>query len=196
MIVIIGLGNPGERYAKTRHNVGATVVKAWCKKLGLRLQGRRFQSRHVITVFEKKALMLFCPVTYMNNSGLAVEACVESLEVEPKKMLVVHDDLDLPVGRLKMVRGGGSGGHKGVQSIIQHLGTDAFPRLKVGIGRPRFGESVEDFVLSAFYEGEVGVMEKVIDAAVRACEWFVSMGVEAAMNRTNCQNLAEKEVAD
>ncbi len=95
-----------------------------------------------------------------------------------------------------MVRKGGSGGHKGAQSVIQHLGTDEFPRLKIGIGRPRFGESVEDFVLSPFYEDEQGVVEKVIDAAVRACELFVSMGVEAAMNRTNCQNLADKEVAD
>jgi len=196
VIVIIGLGNPGKAYAKTRHNVGAAVVKAWCSELGLRLRGQRFQSRHVITVFERKALVLFCPVTYMNRSGLAVEACVEHFDLEPSNLLVVHDDLDLPVGRLKVVRRGGSGGHKGVQSIIEHLGTNGFPRLKIGIGRPRFGESIEQFVLSPFYEDELMVMEKVAKTAVRACKWFVSLGLEAAMNRTNCQNLAEKEVVD
>ncbi len=84
MIVIVGLGNPGEKYAGTRHNVGSTVVRAWCKKLGIGLRGRRFQSRHVITVFQKKALVLLCPVTYMNNSGLAVRACVENFEIEPR----------------------------------------------------------------------------------------------------------------
>lgn len=107
---------------------------------------------------------------------------------------MVHDDLDLPVGRLKVVRRGGSGGHKGVESIIENLETDGFPRVKIGIGRPRFGESVDKFVLSPFYEDELEIMEKVVDSAVRACELFVSMGVEAAMNRINCQNLANKEV--
>jgi len=196
VIVIVGLGNPGEAYANTRHNVGAMVVKACCRELGVRLRGRGFQSRYVITFFESKALMLFCPITYMNRSGLAVKACAEHFDLEPSDLLVVHDDLDLPVGRLKMVRRGGSGGHKGVQSIIEHLGSDAFPRLKIGIGRPRFGESIEQFVLSPFYEDDLEVMEKVAKTAVRACRWFVSLGVEAAMDRTNWQNLAEKEVAD
>jgi len=196
VIVIVGLGNPGEQYARTRHNIGFTVVKAWCRKLGLRLRGRRFQSHHVITVFDKKALMLFCPVTYMNNSGLAVKACADHFDLAPEQLLVIHDDLDLPLGRLKLARRGGSGGHKGVRSIIQELGTDRSPRLKIGIGRPRFGESVEQFVLSPFYEDEVELVEKVVETAVRACELFVSKGVEAAMNHTNCQNLAQKEVAN
>ena len=192
--MIVGLGNPGEKYENTRHNIGQKVVKIWCRKLGLRLRGRRFQSRHVVTTFEQKALMLFCPITFMNHSGLAVKACVDHFDVDPQGLLVVHDDLDLPVGRLKVVRRGGSGGHKGVESIIENLETDGFPRVKIGIGRPRFGESVDKFVLSPFYEDELEIMEKVVDSAVRACELFVSMGVEAAMNRINCQNLANKEV--
>jgi len=146
-------------------------------------------------VFDKKALMLFCPVTYMNNSGLAVRACAEHFDLEPKDLLVIHDDLDLPLGRLKIARRGGSGGHKGVKSIINELRADEFPRLKVGIGRPRFGEPIEDFVLSPFYDEETELVEKVVEASVRACELFVSTGVEAAMSRTNCQNLAQKEVA-
>ncbi len=196
MIVIVGLGNPGKEYADTRHNIGVTAVRALCGRLGLRLRGRGFQSRYVISVFERKALILLCPLTYMNRSGLAVKACVDEFELEHKDLLVVHDDLDLPVGRLKVVRRGGSGGHKGVQSVIEHLRGDSFPRLKIGIGRPRFGEPIEDFVLSPFYDDEKAVMEKVINEAVRACQLFVTLGVEAAMNRINCQNLADKEVAD
>jgi len=196
VIVIVGLGNPGKEYADTRHNIGVTAVRALCGRLGLRLRGRGFQSRYVISVFERKALILLCPLTYMNRSGLAVKACVDEFELEHKDLLVVHDDLDLPVGRLKVVRRGGSGGHKGVQSVIEHLRGDSFPRLKIGIGRPRFGEPIEDFVLSPFYDDEKAVMEKVINEAVRACQLFVTLGVEAAMNRINCQNLADKEVAD
>jgi len=132
----------------------------------------------------------------MNRSGLAVKAFVDELEPELSNLLVVHDDLDLLVGRLKVVRRRGAGGHKGVQSVIEHLGSDSFPRLKIGIGRPRFGEPIEEFVLSPFYNDEKAVMEKVINEAVRACELFVSLGVEAAMNRVNCLNLADKEVAN
>ncbi len=192
--MIVGLGNPGEKYSRTRHNIGFMVIKAWSRMLGAPLRGRRFHSRNALVTLGNKTLMLFCPVTFMNNSGQAVEACAQYFGLDSGSILVVHDDLDLPVGRIKVVRGGGPGGHKGVQSIIEHLGTNQFPRVKVGIGRPQRGEPVEDFVLSPFYEEDRELVEKAILLAVRACELVVSEGVEQAMNYINCQNLADKEV--
>ncbi len=194
MYLVVGLGNPGEEYGETRHNIGFMVIGAWCQKLGISLKGRRFKSRNTLVNLGNKTLMLLCPVTYMNNSGQAVKACAQHFGLDSSSIVVVHDDLDLPVGRVKVVRGGGPGGHKGVRSVIEHLGTNEFPRVKVGIGRPQYGESIEDFVLSPFYEHEGAVVEKAILLAVRACELVVSEGVEQAMNYINCQNLADKEV--
>ena len=111
-----------------------------------------------------------------------------------ENILVIHDDLDLPVGRVKVVRQGGAGGHRGISSLIQHLGTNQFSRVKLGIGRPRHNEPIEDFVLSPFYCEEKSIIEGVIRIAVEACELFVSRGVVSAMNAINCQNLAHKEV--
>jgi PTH1 family peptidyl-tRNA hydrolase len=129
----------------------------------------------------------------MNLSGASVRAFAEYHRLDPGDILVVHDDLDLPVGRIKMARGGGAGGHKGVQSVIHHLGTDRFCRAKIGIGRPRHGEAVETYVLRPFYGDEKDIMDRVTELAVRACELLVSQGVEAAMNDVNCQHLGDKE---
>jgi len=137
--------------------------------------------------------MLLCPLTFMNRSGRSVRACVDYYDLECRDVLVVFDDIDLSVGRLKVARNGGAGGHKGVLSIIRNLGSTEFSRIKIGIGRPRYGESVEDYVLAPFYSDEKDIMEKVIHVAVQACELFVSEGIESAMNNINCQNLTDKE---
>lgn len=137
--------------------------------------------------------MLLCPLTFMNRSGKSVRACVDYYDLECGDVLVVFDDIDLSVGRLKVARNGGAGGHKGVLSIIHNLGSTEFSRIKIGIGRPRYGESVEDYVLAPFYSDEKDIMEKVIHVAVQACELFVSEGIESAMNNINCQNLTDKE---
>jgi PTH1 family peptidyl-tRNA hydrolase len=130
----------------------------------------------------------------MNRSGEAVRACADYYDLAVKEVLVIQDDIDLTVGRVKVVSKGGAGGHKGIRSIIDHLGSMQFPRIKVGIGRPRFGESIEDYVLAPFYSDEKEIMERVIRMAVRACELFVSDGIKPAMDQINCQNLANKEV--
>jgi len=137
--------------------------------------------------------MLLCPLTFMNQSGMAIRACAEYFNLEPGNILVIHDDVDLPVGRLKVVRDSSAGGHKGVQSIIDYLGSTQFPRIKIGIGRPRYGETVEDYVLAPFYSDEKDIIDKVLHEAREACKLFVSEGVEPAMNHINCQNLANKE---
>ncbi len=199
MYLIAGLGNPGPGYKHTRHNIGFMVVQEWAKVLNLSLTSRRFHSRYGRIVFREREVVLLCPLTYMNQSGRALKACVDSLGVKKEDILVVHDDLDLPVGRLKAARNGGAGGHKGVLSTFESLGTREFGRLKVGIGRPRFNEEVEEFVLSPFYPEQRGVVEKVIRLATEACEMFVVEGMEKAMNWINSQNLAgmvEGELCD
>jgi len=121
----------------------------------------------------------------MNLSGKSVKICAESLAVRSEDILVVHDDLDLPLGRVKVAKDGGDGGHKGIQSIFHHLGTREFSRVKVGIGRPRQGGPIEEFVLSPFLRQDRAAVEGMVSKAVLACELFVSEGPEAAMNQMN-----------
>ncbi|MBN2123215.1 MAG: aminoacyl-tRNA hydrolase [Deltaproteobacteria bacterium] len=194
MYLVAGLGNPGRRYLNTRHNVGFMVVRSIAASLGVSLNGRRFQSRNARTRFHDKDTILLCPYTYMNRSGIAVKTCTDYYRIDSGNLLVVHDDLDLDVGRIRVYRNGGAGGHKGVLSIMDHLGTNAFSRVRIGIGRPRFGESVEEYVLSRFSGDERDTIEKVVHMAVAACGLCVSEGVERAMNYVNRQNLTDKEV--
>ena len=193
LFLIAGLGNPGTRYAATRHNAGFRVIDLWRRRLGVRLGDRRFISKHALVRFRNREVILLCPQTFMNRSGKSVRACADYYGLDTGNILVVHDDLDLPAGRIKIVRQGGPGGHRGVASVIEHLGSRQFPRIRIGIGRPRFGEDVENYVLSPFYADEKDVMERVFSTAVCACEVFVLEGEDSAMNRFNCQNTAEKE---
>lgn len=190
MYLIVGLGNPGPEYRDTRHNVGFKTVDLWSQDMGLRLTGRRFQSRNIQTTYLSEQVMFLCPWTFMNQSGKSVRACVNYYGLDKGKILVIHDDLDLPVGRIKVVLNGGAGGHKGISSIIGHLGSRYFSRVKVGIGRPRYGESIEDYVLSPFYADEETIIEKASLLSVQACKLFVSEGIQSAMNHVNCYNLA------
>ena len=194
MYLISGLGNPGLRYVGTRHNLGFEVINEWGKSMGVRLSDRRFHSRNTRTKFQSNEVILLRPLTFMNESGKSVKACVDFYGIQVGDILVVHDDIDLPVGRIKVARSGGGGGHKGVLSTIRHLGTNGFARVKIGIGRPRHGESIEDYVLSPFYSDEKDAIGEMIRLGVRACELFISNGVESAMNTINCQNLTSKEV--
>ena len=189
MNLIAGLGNPGTRYKHTRHNVGFMVVQTWAQSLNLRLSSRRFRSRYVRTVFQGKELIILCPQTYMNLSGLALKEWVDFFRPKTENILVVHDDLDLTVGRIKTVRDGGAGGHKGILSIFENLGTREFSRLKIGIGRPCSNEPVEEFVLSPFYPEHRPLVEKVISLALQACEIFVAEGIGKTMNSINSQDL-------
>ena len=136
--------------------------------------------------------MLLCPLTFMNRSGEAVRACVDYYDLEPENIVIVHDDIDLPVGRVKVVGSSGSGGHKGVRSIMDHMGGTQFQRIKIGIGRPRYGEAVEDYVLSPFYKDEKDMVNNALQLGKEACELFVSKGIKPAMNQINCQNLADE----
>lgn len=191
MYLIAGLGNPGPDYRFTRHNMGFRILGAWAGSLGVRLSGRRFQSVSAGTVFLGRSVVLLCPMTFMNRSGEAVQACAHYYRVEEEDILIVHDDLDLPLGRIRIAAGGGAGGHKGVASVIRHLGSEDIPRLKVGIGRPEKMQPVDDYVLSEFSRDEQDLVDEVIQLGVRACEMFVVEGVDAAMNAVNGLNLIQ-----
>jgi len=163
------------------------VIHRWARALGVELLSRRFLAKSSSARFQNREVFLLCPQTFMNLSGESVKRCVESLGVGSEEILVVHDDLDLPLGRVKVAKKGGGGGHKGIQSIFDHLGTRGFSRVKIGIGRPMQGEPVDEFVLSPFYREDRAAVEAVLQKAVLACELFVSEGIETAMNHINRQ---------
>jgi PTH1 family peptidyl-tRNA hydrolase len=183
--LIAGLGNPGPGYKDTRHNIGFQVVNFFSRELGVRLEGRRFHSINTLTELQGKNIILLRPKTFINLSGKSVKACAHFYDIKPENILIIHDDLDLPVGKIKIVRQGGAGGHKGVRSVIDYLGSTLFPRLKIGIGRPLYGEDIEDYVLSPFYNDQKDIIEKTIPLAARTCRLFVLDGLEAAMNQIN-----------
>ncbi|UCE35851.1 MAG: aminoacyl-tRNA hydrolase [Deltaproteobacteria bacterium] len=192
--MIVGFGNPGKRYRDTRHNLGFKAVDLFCAKLGLHLSDRRFQALSARTTYHDKRLVVSCPQTFMNRSGLAVKQLVEYYRPETKDIMVIHDDLDLDVGRMKIVRGGGAGGHQGLESVFFHLKITEFNRIKIGIGRPRHGESIEDFVLSPPYEDQKEQIKDILRTVVEAIELFVMRDVESVMNTFNSPGMRKKEV--
>jgi PTH1 family peptidyl-tRNA hydrolase len=183
--LIAGLGNPGPKYDHTRHNVGFEVVDELARRFQVRLQERKFQASWGMGVIEGHKVLLCKPLTFMNRSGEAVSEIVHYFGFSPANMLVVHDDLDLPCGRIRLARRGGAGGHRGVQSVIDHLRSRDFPRLKLGIGRPQRGEPVEAFVLHKPSSEEEAVFREMVDCGVDAVQEALLSGLEAAMSRFN-----------
>lgn len=191
LFLIAGLGNPGLEYENTRHNIGRQIVGVIARICDIHLEDSRFHAISNRAKFESRDIILLCPATYMNLSGNSIKECSDFFGLTPEKILVIHDDLDLPFGKIKIVRGGGPGGHKGVTSIIESLDSNLFPRIKVGIGRPSFDESIEEFVLSPFYKDQKEFLDNVIHAVIGACRLYLSSGVEASMNHFNNMNLPE-----
>ena len=185
--LIIGLGNPGREYDGTRHNIGFRVADALAEKLGVGYKSKR---KFFAEVGEAKrgeaSLVLAKPVTYMNLSGQAVAALREWYKSEPRDVIVMYDDADLELGRLRVRGEGSSGGHNGMQSIIDALGTNGIPRLRLGVGRsegPRDG--LKDHVLSRFDRHEEKLVKEMVDRAVSAVESWLDRGLAATMNEFN-----------
>ena len=180
MKIIVGLGNPGEKYFKTRHNVGFMVIDHFSHNL------KWGQLRKISFTLQKSVaqeeLVLIKPQTFMNLSGSAVKEVVDMYKVQD--IMVVCDDLDLPLGKLRVRRSGGSGGHRGIESIIACLGSGDFSRLRVGIGRPVAGDA-SDYVLSRFSGEEYPVVNETLDKACLALKVWISDGVEVCMNTFN-----------
>lgn len=185
MIAIFGLGNPGKEYEMTRHNVGFMVVDALADKLGIALKPGKGDYLIGPGKYEGKELMLIKPLTYMNNSGIVVKDVVERYRVDVRDVFVICDDLNLPLGMIRIRQKGSDGGHNGLYSIIYHLGTIEFPRLRCGIGNPDKMKNMVDFVLSKFDEDEIGIVNDMIGLAVEATLCFISEGVLKAMNKFN-----------
>ena len=180
MRLIVGLGNPGLRFAGTRHNAGFLVVDELTER-----RGGTWRSRSYAEVTQLGSLTLMKPTTMMNASGRAVQAEATRRRIRPEEILVIHDDLDLPLGRLRFKGGGGgAGGARGIGSIVERLGPN-FPRLKLGIGRPPQGRQAQDWVLSRFREDELELLGRIVQAAADAVEFLLEHGLTAAMNRTN-----------
>jgi PTH1 family peptidyl-tRNA hydrolase len=182
--LIVGLGNPGRKYAGNRHNVGFQCLDRLAEVRGLSF-GRR---KHKALLAQGKTadlkIILAKPQTFMNLSGEAVERLVRFYKVPREDILVIYDDLDLPLGKIRLRPEGGSGGHKGMKSVIEHLGTNGFPRLRVGIGRPAHGDPV-DYVLDDFTPDEQIAINEAYDRVVSAVELWLAEGITAAMNEHN-----------
>jgi PTH1 family peptidyl-tRNA hydrolase len=191
--LIVGLGNPGRKYSHTRHNIGFMVIDTMCRNMGVKLENRKFHSKNTVVERYGKELILLKPTTYMNLSGISVKACADYYHIKSDRILVIHDDLDLPFGRIKVVSNGSTGGHRGIKSIIENLSETAFPRIKIGIGRPEQGEPIEEFVLSPFYDSQTEMLKKVVDLSGKACDLFLSDGIIAAMNRINANKSIDME---
>ena len=184
-LLVVGLGNPGDEYARTKHNVGAEVVELLAARHGARLKKGKERALVDQVTAGGKRLALAIPLTYMNDSGAAVRALVRRYGVEPEQLVVVHDELDLPVGGLKLKEGGGLAGHNGLRSIKSHLHTEAFLRVRIGVGKPVSKEQGADHVLSKFSKRERTEIDVVLQTAADAVEAIATDGIAAAMNRYN-----------
>jgi len=185
MKAVIGLGNPGQKYELTRHNAGFIVVDNVLMEAGGDWRRTRWKGLAARTVVDGSPALLGKPQTFMNLSGHFVGKLVNFYKIEPADCLVVHDDLDLPLGRIRLARSGGSAGHKGVESVIRQLGHNDFPRLKVGVGRPEGDNEVVDYVLSGFHSHELDCLSDLVSHCIRAAACWLRSGIEEAMNQYN-----------
>ncbi len=183
--LIVGLGNPGVAYAANRHNIGFQSVDRLAEAHGLRFDKLQHKARVAIGTLVDHHTVLAKPLTYMNLSGQAVVPLLRFYKVSLPDLLVLYDDLDLPLGTIRLRPSGGSGGHKGMQSIIEQLGSEDFPRLRIGIGRPPSGWDPADYVLSNFTPAEQSLLPGLYERIVAAAETWLREGITVAMNRFN-----------
>ncbi|MDD2497242.1 MAG: aminoacyl-tRNA hydrolase [Desulfitobacteriaceae bacterium] len=190
MKLIVGLGNPGSRYEITRHNIGFMVVDLLADKLNIDFRKKSHFSEMAEGRLGGEKIILLKPLTYMNLSGQAVSSAMSFYKIEFSNLLVVFDDMDLDIGRLRIRPNGSAGGHKGMGSIIRMLGSEELPRLRVGIGHPEY-QPVTDFVLRPFSDDEWAEEKKAITNAADAILLWIEEGIITAMNKYNSSGKAE-----
>jgi peptidyl-tRNA hydrolase, PTH1 family len=183
--LIIGLGNPGKEYADTRHNVGFRVVDELARRYSLTFGKKERKAIAATGVIHGRKVVLAKPQTYMNLSGEAVRALADFYKVEHRNLLVVYDDIDIPLGTLRLRKSGSAGGQGGMKNIIQHLGTDEFSRLRLGVSRPPGKKQAKDHVLAGFHGDDAILAAQVVDRAADAVETWLRDGIELAMTRHN-----------
>ncbi|HCP44496.1 MAG TPA: aminoacyl-tRNA hydrolase [Deltaproteobacteria bacterium] len=185
MYLVVGLGNPGARYERTRHNVGFDVVRSLAERHGVQLTQKRFRAVLGTGNISGESSLLALPQTWMNLSGDSVGPMAGFYKVPRDSVLVVHDDLDLPFGTVKVKGGGGHGGHNGLRDLVQKLGGSDFVRVRVGIGRPQGPMDTKSWVLSRWSQAEDGLLSAIMDRAQEAIEAVLRDGVKSAMNGCN-----------
>lgn len=183
---MVGLGNPGQKYANTRHNMGFLTVDLLAEQKGVKLNKVKFKSAYNILSFAGARCLVMKPQTYMNLSGESVGEAARFYKIPADHVLVISDDVSLPAGKLRIRGGGSAGGHNGLKNIIQHLGTDKFPRIKVGVGSPRPGEhDMVDWVMGKPMGEDRTAVEDALDRAGEAAKTLITEGIDRAMNRFN-----------
>ncbi len=184
MKVVIGLGNPGLQYRETRHNIGFMVLDAFAKKENISVDKDRFKGLIGEGNINGEKVILVKPQTFMNLSGETVSQVLHWYKITAEDIIVIYDDMSLAVGQLRLRSKGSAGGHNGIKSIIQHLNTESFTRMKVGIDRPMFGD-VTSFVLGKFNQEECKIIEQTINTATEALYTYLKEGISPAMNKFN-----------
>jgi len=192
--LIVGLGNPDSKYEGTRHNAGFMFAERLLTKLPRSFQRiHGFQSYYWKGTYAGAPLTVQMPLTYMNLSGEAVAPLMRSEGITPEEVLVVHDDMDIPLGRIRIRKGGGSAGHNGINSLIEQIGSEGFPRMRIGVGHAESRGDVIDYVLSAFSEEERAVFDRVLDGAAEAAVLILRRGIAMAMNQYNPRDWSADE---
>lgn len=188
MILVVGLGNPGKEYTLTKHNVGFLVIDELGKRVGVDIQKSKFQSLHGEGFLEGNKILLLKPQTYMNRSGGAVFSASDFYKIPSENIIVVHDEMDISLGRIMIKPGGGSAGNKGIKSIISSLGSKDFIRVRIGIGKPNAKADGANHVLSNFSKSEGTMVEESIQTAADAVLEIINSGLEKAMNKYNVKS--------
>lgn len=188
MILVAGLGNPGKKYSNTKHNIGFLVVDEIGKRAGIELKKNKFKGVFGEGFTGDNKLVLLKPETYMNLSGESVSSIKNFYDIPADNIIVVYDEMDLPIGNIRIKSGGGSAGHNGIKSIISSLGTDEFTRVRVGIGKPLVKDTGAGHVLSGFSKEEAEIVKDSIKRAADAVFAIIEEGLERAMNEYNTKN--------
>ena len=183
--LLVCLGNPGKEYANTRHNIGFLAADALEKRTGVKFNKLKYRALTGEVTLGGQRVLVVKPQTYMNLSGEAVKLAGGFYKIPPERILVLYDDVSLPLGKLRIRASGSAGGHNGIKNIIAHLGTDAFPRIKVGVGAPQREDGLVDWVIGSFTASERKVVDEAINKALDAAECVIEKGVSEAQNRFN-----------
>ncbi|WP_100374385.1 aminoacyl-tRNA hydrolase [Bacillus sp. FJAT-45037] len=185
MKVVVGLGNPGAKYAGTRHNIGFDIIDYCAKELGVELNQSKFKGIFGIKIINGEKVFFLKPLTYMNLSGESVRPLLDYYQIGIDDLVVIYDDLDLPTGKIRLREKGSAGGHNGIKSLIQHLGTEKFKRIRVGVDRPKDGEPIVNYVLGTYRPDERQAMSESIIQASKAIEAWTDKSFLEVMNQFN-----------
>lgn len=185
MKLIVGLGNPGKQYENTRHNIGFEVIDELSNRFSIPLNQSKFKGLYGIGFHQGEKVILLKPLTYMNLSGESIRAVCDYYQIDIENIVIIYDDLDLPVGKIRLRQKGSAGGHNGIKSTVAHLGTQEFNRIRIGIDRPKNGMKVPDYVLGRFHDEERPLTQEAVKKSAAACEAWLEKPFLQVMNEFN-----------